>query len=217
MALSQSGWPRSPCLSLGARACRLPHLRHAALTLRTRLLGLARRAPQPGNHRQSRWPLRKLADRRQGSALASVRSPDPGASRPGHSTAEVVGHLASLPEASRRQSRLAAGCLTGTLTAGQCFSLARLRDPDKWLVPHHLSGTLRPAPVRQTRSVRDRSLTLRCTAHGYTGSNIKADSPAPPSSVPLQTLPTPDRPRLAQWDGRPSLPVRLAGQADRIV
>ena len=59
--------------------------------------------------------------RRQGFALASVRSPEPGAARPGHSTAEVVGHLASLAKPSRRQPRLAAGSLSGTLTAGQCF------------------------------------------------------------------------------------------------
>ena len=75
---------------------------------------------------------------------------------------EAVGQLASLPEASRRQPRPAAGCLTGTLTAGQCFSLARLRDPAKWLVPRHLSGTLRPAPVRQTQRVV--SLRLPCAA-----------------------------------------------------
>ena len=96
---------------------------NAALTPRTRLLGLARRAPQPGNHRQSRWPLRKLADRRQGCALASVRKPEPGAARPGNATAEVVGHLASLAKPSRRQPRPAAGSLTGPLMAGQCLTI----------------------------------------------------------------------------------------------
>ena len=127
---------------------------NAALTLRTRLLGLARRAPQPGNHRQSRWPLRKLAARRQGFALASVRNPEPGASRPGNSTAEAVGHLASLAKPSRRQPRLAAGSFSGPLTAGQCLTIfPSLSDPAKWLVPHHLSGTLRPRPsARLSRS-----------------------------------------------------------------
>ena len=145
----------------------------AALTPRTRLLGLARRAPQPGNHRQGRRPLRKLADR---SLRPSVRSPDrarAAQASPGRlcarrfaprrsAAAEAVGQLASLPEASRRQPRLAAGCLTGTLTAGQCFTLARLRNPAKWLVPHQLAGTLRPAPVRQTQRVL--SLRLPCAA-----------------------------------------------------
>ena len=126
--------------------------------------------------------------RRQGFALASVRKPEPGALRPGNATAEVVGHLASLAEPSRRQPRLAAVSLTGPLTAGQCLSFARLRDPAKWLVPHQLSGTLWPPPARQTRAVV--SLRFPCAAlrPAFTGSNIKASSPAQPASVPLQTL-----------------------------
>ena len=139
---------------------------NAALTPRTQLLGLAWRAPQPGNHRQSRWPLRKLADR---SLRPSVRSPEPGAARPGHSTAEAVGHLASLAKPSRRQPRPAADCLSGSLTAGQCFSFARLRDPAKWLVPRQLSGTLRPrSPPDSAALICCAYLALHCA--GYTDS-----------------------------------------------
>ena len=127
--------------------------------------------------------------RRQGFALASVRSPEPGAARPGHSTAEVVGHLASLAKPSRRQPRLAAGSLSGTLTAGQCLTICpSLSDPAKWLVPHHLPGTLRPRPPPDSPAlICCAYLALHCA--GYTDSA---------HSVPFQSAPQFKQPRLAK-------------------
>ena len=126
--------------------------------------------------------------RRQGFALASVRSPEPGAARPGQSTAEVVGHLASLAKPSRRPPRLAAGSLTGPLTAGQCLTIARLTDPAKWLVPHHLPGTLRPRPPPDSSAlICCAYLALHCA--GCTDSA---------HSVPFQSATQFKQPRLAK-------------------
>ena len=103
-----------------------------------------------------------------------------------------VGLLACFPRVNPNKLRSAASlrCL-GTQTARQCFRFPPgLSDPAKCLVPHHLAGTLRPSPsARLSGSCLSAYLALHCD--GFTGSNIKASSPAPPSSVPLQTLRAP--------------------------
>ena len=107
---------------------------------------------------------------------------------PGAGSQKTVGRLASLAKPSRRQPRLAAGCLTGPLTAGQCLTIARLRDPAKWLVPHQLSGTLRPRPPPDSAAlICFAYLALHCA--GYTDSA---------HSVPFQSATQFKQPRLAK-------------------
>ena len=72
-------------------------------------------------------------------------------------------------------------------------------------------------PVRQTQPVGNLSATLRYTAHLPGLRTLKLTPTGQAAPLRSSRSPTPDRPRLAQGDGRPSLPVRLAGQADRIV
>ena len=68
------------------------------------------------------------------------------------------------------------------------FSLARLRDPAKWLVPHHLPGTLRPRPPPDSAAlICCAYLALHCA--GYTDSA---------HSVPFQSATQFKQPRLAK-------------------
>ena len=68
------------------------------------------------------------------------------------------------------------------------FSLARLRDPAKWLVPHHLPGTLRPRPPPDSSAlICFAYLALHCA-----GSSDSAHS------VPFQSATQFKQPRLAK-------------------
>ena len=173
------------------------------------------RMPRRGNHRQSRWPLRKLADR---SLRPSVRSPESRRCAPG----EFDG-------GSRWPSRQLARGIPTTVTSRRCLSYG---TADGWRVfidfpqPQRPSQVARASPfgrdasatpVRQTQPVGDLSATLRYTAHLPGLRTLKLTPTGQAAPLRSSRSPTPDRPRLAQGDGRPSLPVRLAGQADRIV
>ena len=123
MALPQSGWPRSPCLSLGARACRLPHLRERGPDSSDPFAWPCSSRSPAGKPPARPVAAQKVSRPPPGLRLGLGQVARPGASHPGNSTAEAVGHLASLAKPSRRQPRLAAACLTGPLMAGKCLKI----------------------------------------------------------------------------------------------
>ena len=82
---------------------------------------------------------------------------------------------------------------------GSVFDFPRLSDPTNCLVPHHLTGTLRPSPsARLSGSCLSAYLALHYG--GFTGSNIKASSPAQPP--PFRSRRYAPRPAETGTEGR---------------